>query len=229
MTCDSSYSVDRRAQEEDYFNASDDEENAQPSGSSISSSVAVKRKREEGVDPQAERSNKRVHTKQNSSPRAGHGLGLDYGDDSDSDTDVEHRESPEQRGRSNTQSPIGGGLAPSPMPAAEESSAESPSRRLKLKVQTTGLASPAEDLGEMATKMSKKRMREADEDEGGLADLMSGGRPGTPRTGRMEEVHGARDRLTGLGSSMKDAGRKIKLNLGFGKKPPAAVEGDKRT
>jgi hypothetical protein len=77
----------------------------------------------------------------------------------------------------------------------------------------------------MAAKMAKKRLRqEEEEEEGGLANLMSGGRPGTPRANKTEDPT-AKERFAGIGTAVKDAGKKIKLNFGFGKKGETKGEG----
>ena len=75
------------------------------------------------------------------------------------------------------------------------------------------------NLGEMAARIATRRARqiEEEEDEDGLANLMSGGRPGTPRAVKTEDPS-TKERFGGISTAVKDAGKKIKLNFGFRKK-----------
>jgi hypothetical protein len=140
-----------------------------------------------------------------------------YGDESDSESD---KSDTENRGRS----PIEKGVSSAMSNEKAEPGRSSPSGtpRIKLKLSkpvsaASGSSNSGPDLGEIASKMAKKRQRlEEEEEEGGLANLMGGGRPGTPR-GKSEDPS-TKERFASLGSAVKDAGKKIKLNFGFGSK-----------
>lgn len=233
--------------DDDYFNETDDEAPIGPqpptSASSPSSSSGHKRKRAKNQQTTSgeTRPRKVAATQSGGSLRS---LNLEYGDESDSDSERSGSEKDGQVAGPKSPAP---GLAPSPLPA-QEGSASPSTPRIKLKI-SKGLASPStstvalstttssdepspkpaadSELGEMAMQMAQKRAREEeDEDSSGLASLMSGGRPGTPRTNKtmMDSKSGngsgtpSKDRFSGIGSAVKDAGKKIKLNLGFTKK-----------
>lgn len=209
--------------EDDYFNETDDDTvGPQPPRSAEQPVAGHKRKRP------------KVETKPRKIPASSSGgsirsLSLDYSDESDSDTERPEKEPPERSGSFSPGSR--GTLEPSPIPANEVASSSSSSTsststpRLKFKLSKSPAPAGDSDLGEMAAKMAKKRLRqEEEEEEGGLANLMSGGRPGTPRANKTEDPT-AKERFAGIGTAVKDAGKKIKLNFGFGKKGETKGEG----
>ncbi len=209
--------------EDDYFNADSDEEIGPKPPVEIGLGQKRKRLRSDHVSPGKKAA---VDVGGHPTPKSGvAGLGLDYDDASDSDG------SGGASPKSNLSPLLGtadvkSGLAPSLIDP--EGSASGP--RIKLKVKT---ATSPEALGALAMKMSQKRQREeAEEEEGGLAGLMSGGRPGTPRgpPGKPEPQRSATPKSSNaLSSVMRETSKKIKLNLGFGKKLGADAEAKKDT
>ena len=214
----------KKVSEDDYFNETDDETVVGPTpppAAANQQAAGQKRKR-----PKIEtKPRKVVNTSSGGSVRS---LSLDYSDESDSDTERPALETgSEEHGAPS--SPVSkGSLEASPFGADEGSSsnsATSPSTpRIKLKLKST-TEPPDADLGEMAAKMAKKRLREEEEEEeGGLANLMSGGRPGTPRASKTDDPT-AKERFANIGTAVKDAGKKIKLNFGFGKRGESKGDG----
>jgi protein phosphatase-4 regulatory subunit 3 len=195
-----------------------------PPAAASQQAVGQKRKR-----PKVEtKPRKVVNTTSGGSVRS---LSLDYSDESDSDTERPDLEKGSE-GRGEPSSPVAKGSLEASHFAADEASsslsATSPSTpRIKLKLGKAESTpeTPDADLGEMAAKMAKKRLRqEEEEEEGGLANLMSGGRPGTPRASKADDPT-AKERFANIGTAVKDAGKKIKLNFGFGKKGESKGDG----
>lgn len=188
--------------EDDYFNAESDEEIGPKPPMEVHAGQKRKRVRSDNISP-----GKRI------APKSA-GLGLDYDDASDSDGS-------EGASPKSNRSPLLGAipsLAPSPIDPDGLGSPSGSAPRLKLKVRK---ASSPEALGAVAMKMTQKRQREeAEEEEGGLAGLMSGGRPGTPRgpPGKPDPQRAAPKSSNALSNVMRETSKKIKLNLGFGKK-----------
>jgi len=195
-----------------------------PPAAASQQAVGQKRKR-----PKVEtKPRKVINTSSGGSVRS---LSLDYSDESDSDTERPDLKTGSGEPDDPSSSPSKGSLEASHFAADEASSPNpvtSPSTpRIKLKLSKTESASetPDSDLGEMAAKMAKKRLRqEEEEEEGGLANLMSGGRPGTPRASKTDDPT-AKERFANIGTAVKDAGKKIKLNFGFGKKGESKGDG----
>jgi len=196
--------------EDDYFNASSDEEIGPKPPQQLVVGHKRKRVRSDSLNSSGVSPGKKI---------AIGGLGLDYDDASDSDSSDGASPKTTKRSPSLEGSEPGQALAPSPL----NLESGSPSPRIKLKVQKPSLP---EALGEVAMKMSQKRQREEEEEEeSGLAGLMSGGRPGTPRTmkptlGNDEVTPSARKSSNALSAAMRETSKKIKLNLGFGRKDP---------
>jgi protein phosphatase-4 regulatory subunit 3 len=196
--------------EDDYFNASSDEEIGPKPPQPLVAGHKRKRVRSDGATTAGGPPGKKM---------APGGLGLDYDDASDSDSSDSASPKATKRSPLLGGSEAGQALAPSPL----DLESGGPSPRIKLKVPKASLP---EALGEVAMKMSQKRQRaEEEEDEGGLAGLMSGGRPGTPRTmkpamGKDDEPRSAPKSSNALSTAMRETSKKIKLNLGFGKKDP---------
>nr|XP_019048585.1 hypothetical protein I302_02357 [Kwoniella bestiolae CBS 10118]OCF27515.1 hypothetical protein I302_02357 [Kwoniella bestiolae CBS 10118] len=197
--------------EEDYFNGSDDEE-AEPA--TATAEVPSKRKRmfTHGGGPKKRPAGARKQVvvpgnkarrpapESESEPgpeRPSSALGLDYDDGSDSDSSTGQK-SPRNQ-------PI------SSMTSNKEEGDEGEGE--------------GEGLEDVQMRMRAKRQREEEEEEG-FAGLLVGakGTPNPDPTKEEEVVDEGKDKdLTkgtgsGTGNSVKDMGKKIRLNLGFGKK-----------
>ena len=145
-------------------------------------------------------------------------LSLDYSDESDSDTERPEKDPPE---RSGSDSPgerptLDRSAFPNDQSSAAAKGVPVGYRVIKQSAQGSIIQ---KNLGEMAARIATRRARqiEEEEDEDGLANLMSGGRPGTPRAAKTEDPS-AKERFGGISTAVKDAGKKIKLNFGFRKK-----------
>nr|XP_019014382.1 uncharacterized protein I206_00464 [Kwoniella pini CBS 10737]OCF53163.1 hypothetical protein I206_00464 [Kwoniella pini CBS 10737] len=225
--------ADRNAEEEDYFNGSDDEETA--SSGDITKAqqnveIPSKRKRmyTHGGGPKkrpagarspnmSTSSNSPSSNLETSTSTSGSGsgtggaLGLDYDDGSDSDSSSTGQRSPRN-----------------------SSSDKIPNSNLgNLNLTKEELE---DDLGDVAMRMRAKRQREEEEEEG-FAGLLVGAKttttPTTTITTTKEENKEedksindnniiSKSRInsnnTGNSTPVKDMGKKIRLNLGFGKK-----------
>jgi len=198
--------------EDDYFNASDDEE-MEPKRMGVPVSPAPRRKRGAPVTPgsgpskrvtrgnaaaQSSTSKSPVAT---SSPTANPSLGLDYDDNSDSDSS--------------------GGASP----------------RLKPKSETSDLAAPPitppeeleGDLSEVAMKMRAKRQREEEEEEGFAGLLVKA----SPQTKKKESLgpdkDKDKDKEKEKDTRLKEIGKKIRLSVGMGKKLSGSSPSEKST
>ncbi|WRT63528.1 uncharacterized protein IL334_000433 [Kwoniella shivajii] len=235
-------------EEEDYFNASDEEEVTPTSKvSPVTETIPLKRKRmlTHGGGPgskkrpsgarqqQASSSSSPSTATTNSGPSTpgsasgGGALGLDYDDGSDSDNSSSGNQSPRQSQRLQQQHHSNQLLSETPI-----TSDIKPTEVLE------------EDLGDVQLRMRAKRQREEEEEEG-FAGLLVGANSTTSNTNsntnssdrppsiipKIElKKDGAGDQNAKDSSSsdtntkknsstpVKDMGKKIRLNLGFGKK-----------
>jgi hypothetical protein len=96
----------------------------------------------------------------------------------------------------------------------------SPGTRLKLKVGTP-LPPAGEDLDEIASRMAKKRKQETEQDDDSFGSLLTGSKAAASKSVKTEQIPNIREKppsgVVGLGLAMKDAGKKLKINL-FGSK-----------
>jgi hypothetical protein len=95
---------------------------------------------------------------------------------------------------------------------------------------TSPSAPAGQDLDEVASRMAKKRKQETEQDEDSFGNLLTGHKAATPKTNKAEQSPNIREKapsgVVGLGLAMKDAGKKLKINLGFGRK--SGQEADKK-
>ncbi|KAJ9124080.1 hypothetical protein QFC22_000875 [Naganishia vaughanmartiniae] len=230
--------------EDDYFNGESDEDEIGPMPPSVvvSTSPAGGQKRKRfGEGDQADTTPPTKITRLGTRARSFSGgiLGLDYDDGSDSDSS---ETSPQ------TTTGLDKGLRPS-APIRNESTnvlassamedkhsagndpSSSPGNKLRLKLNASPGPIP-QDLDDVASRMAKKRRQEIEQDDDGLAILLNNNKSTTskPSKGDQQKPTGNKEKapsgVAGLGLAMKDAGKKLKINLGFGKKNSS--EGDKK-
>lgn len=224
--------------EDDYFNGDSDEELIGPTPPLATTSVTSpsggqKRKRPGDLDavettPPAKLS-KHVTGER---PLTGGVLGLDYDDGSDSDSSEASPLTPARERGLRPSAPIQNESTNSNMDNMEASGSNppsSPGTRIKLKLNSP--AAPAgQDLDEIASRMAKKRKQETEQDDDGFGNLLTTNRPATPKPTKAEQNQIIKEKppsgVVGLGLAMKDAGKKLKINLGFGRK--SGLEADKK-
>ncbi len=217
------------ADEDDYFNGSDDEEIGPQPPKELYAGHKRKRTRSGDQPTLGKTAGKRMALEVNGQRVGGGlaGLGLDYDDASDSDESG----GASPKATSATQLPAQGEVdATNKLSPSSISMDESQPSAPKLRFRLGRKASPSSSLGEVASKideaaakMSQKRHRQEEaEEEGGMAGLMSGGRPGTPRMARQDDKSSdqrtAPKSSNALSNAMRETSKKIKLNLGFGRK-----------
>jgi hypothetical protein len=229
--------------EDDYFNGDSDEEEIGPMPPSavVSTSPAggQKRKRFGEGDP-ADTTPPTKVTRLGTRARSFSGgvLGLDYDDGSDSDSSEASPQTPGLDKGLRPSAPIRNEstnvLAPSAMEdkeSEENDSSSSPGNKLRLKLNASPGPVPR-DLDDVASRIAKKRRQETEQDDDGLAILLNNNKSSAskPSKGDHQKSIGNKDKTTGgvagLGLAMKDAGKKLKINLGFGKK--SIGEGEKK-
>lgn len=218
--------------EDDYFNGESDEEEIGPTPPmpvlSTSPSGGQKRKRPGDLD-QVNTTPPTKSTKLTAGGRSLSGgvLGLDYDDGSDSDSSEASPQTPSRDRALRPSAPIQNestnSLSASPMGDKDASLSNpqfSPGTRLKLKVGTP-LPPAGEDLDEIASRMAKKRKQETEQDDDSFGSLLTGSKAAASKSVKTEQIPNIREKppsgVVGLGLAMKDAGKKLKINL-FGSK-----------
>lgn len=216
--------------EDDYFNGESDDEEIGPTPPSppalLSASPMGGQKRKRPGDSDQVATTPPTKSTKLAGGRALSGgvLGLDYDDGSDSDSSEASPQTPGRqalRPSAPIQNESTNSLAPSPMKDAPTSNAQSsPVNRIKIKLGSP--STPAgEDLDEIASRMAKKRKQETEQDDDSFGSLLEGNKVAPPKTVKAEQTPNIREKppsgVVGLGLAMKDAGKKLKINL-FGKK-----------
>ncbi|GHJ88221.1 hypothetical protein NliqN6_4623 [Naganishia liquefaciens] len=214
--------------EDDYFNGDSDEELIGPTPPSATDPVtsptgAQKRKRpieSDAIDTtQPAKLSRPAHGER---PSTGGVLGLDYDDGSLRPSAPIQNESTNSVMRPTIDS----------AEASGSNTSASPGTRIKLKLNSPNSPwTPAgQDLDEITSRMTKKRKQEIEQDEDGFGSLLTNSRPATPKPSKTEQTQLLREKpsggVVGLGLAMKDAGKKLKINLGFGRK--SGAEADKK-
>ncbi|KAJ9106115.1 hypothetical protein QFC21_001257 [Naganishia friedmannii] len=230
--------------EDDYFNGDSDEEEIGPMPPSAvvptSPAGGQKRKRFGETDPVDITPPTKI-TKLGIRARSFSGgvLGLDYDDGSDSDSSEASPQTPGLDKGLRPSAPIRNEstnlLASSAMEDQESvgtDTSSSPGNKLRLKLDASPGPVP-QDLDDVASRIAKKRRQETEQDDDGLANLLNNNKSTASRPsskGDQQKLTGNKEKtasgVAGLGLAMKDAGKKLKINLGFGKKNTS--EGDKK-
>ena len=228
--------------EDDYFNGDSDEEligPTPPSGTDLVTSPSGGQKRKRPNDSDAVETTppaKLSRPATGERPSTGGVLGLDYDDGSDSDSSEASPLTPARDRGLRPSAPIQNESTNSVVTSTTDGSEASgsnppasPSNRIKLKLSSA--STPAgQDLDEITSRMAKKRKQETEQDDDGFGNLLANNRPATPKPTKSEQTQIMREKppsgVVGLGLAMKDAGKKLKINLGFGRK--SGAEADKK-
>ncbi|KAJ9098807.1 hypothetical protein QFC19_006284 [Naganishia cerealis] len=243
MVCSGSFNKTMDTTEDDYFNgdSDDDEIGPMPPTVAVPLSPAGSQKRKRfGEADQADTTPPTKVTKLDSKSRpfSGGVLGLDYDDGSDSDSSEASPKTPGLDKGLRPSAPIRNestnALAPSAMEDKDLSGPNpSPSPESKIRLKLNASPGPvAQDLDDVASRIAKKRKQETEQDDDGLASLLNSNKftAGKPSRGEHQKPTPNKEKtasgVAGLGLAMKDAGKKLKINLGFGKK--SGGDGDKK-
>lgn len=232
-----SFSKTMDTTEDDYFNGDSDDEfigpTPPPTATLVTSPTGAQKRKRPG-DPEAVETTppaKVSKTATGERPLSGGVLGLDYDDGSDSDSSEASPLTPARASALRPSAPIQNESTNSidTREASGSNPPSSPGTRIRLKLNSP--STPAgQDLDEIASRMAKKRKQEMEQDDDGFGNLLSNSKPGTPKPTKAEQNQIIREKppsgVVGLGLAMKDAGKKLKINLGFGRK--SVSEADKK-
>jgi hypothetical protein len=232
-----SFSKTMDTTEDDYFNGDSDDEfigPTPPPTTTLVTSPSGAQKRKRPGDPEAVETTppaKVSKTATGERPLSGGVLGLDYDDGSDSDSSEASPLTPARDRGLRPSAPIQNESTNSidNKEASGSNPPSSPGTRIRLKLNSPS-APAGQDLDEIANRMAKKRKQETEQEDDGFGNLLSNNKPATPKPTKAEQNQIIREKppsgVVGLGLAMKDAGKKLKINLGFGRK--SVPEADKK-